>query len=119
MGKKVHLNGTPAVPGLQATLVPEDAEGEKHLPFLLDCLLPRYKDGHCVRKAGSVSISLEGCYFTARLICPSEGRQCSVLALSVVGLLEALNTVIGEPKTPWFPTWAQRQKDLRSAERVL
>ena len=119
MAKKHVLNGVPAVPGLQATLVPEDSAGEEQLPYLLDCLLPRYKDGKCVRKAGSVSISLEGCYFMAKLVCPSEGRQCSVLSLSLVGLLERLNETAGEPKTPWFPTWERKKKDLRSAEQSL
>ena len=109
----------PAVPGLQTTLLPEDSEGEQQMPALLDCLLPRWRDGKCVRRSGTISVKIVGCYFVASLTCPSEGLQCSVSSLSIVGLLEALNATAASASTVWTPTFERQKRDRQHADKQL
>jgi hypothetical protein len=120
MSKKgVPDNTRPAVFGKQTTLVPEDDAGEKALPNVLDCLLPRWKDGRCVRESGRIGVRVVGCYFVCTLTCPSEGLECSVSSLSIVGLIEALEKVAADPNTVWTPTFAAQKKARQDASKSL
>lgn len=92
------------------SLVPQDAKGAELYPNLMDCLMPRWVDGQCVRQSGSLRMRIVGSWFLLSLTCPTEGVETSVTLDTVVKALEALEKTIASGKAVWTPTFERQKK---------
>jgi hypothetical protein len=95
-------------------VVPADDEAAKRFPTIYDCLMPRWKEGACVRQSGKISIRITGSLFTITLECPTEGLQASLSSETFADLFTRLEKLLASGKAQWVPSW-EIQKKARQA----
>ena len=100
------------------SLIPQDGQGAKLFPTLMELLLPKWVDGKCVRQSGRLSMRIVGPYFVFTVSCPTEGLETSVTLASIVEALEAIERHCVDPGAIWTPTF-DRQKQARKEEEKI
>jgi hypothetical protein len=99
------------------SLVPQDSDGEETYPVLSQCLMPRWRDGRCIRESGRIGIRIVGSYYMATVTCPSEGLECSVSCSSIIGLMDRIEQAVASPDTVWTPTYGAQKRARQDAQR--
>jgi hypothetical protein len=116
MGKKVDLNGhTPSPLAGVSTQCPTDAEALKLWPNLIACLYPQWREGKCIRQAGSLRIRLVGCYYATTLSCPTEGVETDLVTETLVGLFDSLEALLASGRAVWRPDFYHTKKSRQEA----
>jgi hypothetical protein len=111
VGRKVDLNGSTPSPLVGvSTQCPTDAEAMKAWPNLVACLYPLWKEGKCIRQAGSMRFRLVGCYYLVTLSCPTEGVETDMVMETLVGAFDALEALLASHKAVWRPDYLAQKK---------
>lgn len=100
-------------------LVPQDEEGLRRLPTILDLLSPRWVEGVQTRLAGRLAIRVEGSCFRISVECPTEGLMTSVLVDSLVDALDALERVVASGKASWQLTYDAAKRSRQAIDVCL
>jgi len=95
--------------------VPCDLAAVEKLPNLYACLMPVWRDGKQVRRAGSLRIKPLGCNWHLTLSCPSEGVECSVEVNTLFGAFDVLEAILANLEANWRPDWETQKKVAKHA----
>ncbi len=107
------ISGLPGFTQGATSKAPTDDKAMAEYPLLMQCLLPIWKDGKCVRQSGGLRIRLVGGYFLASLHCPTEGVEATLTTDTLSDLLLQLENSLKLDQLRWFPDF-ERQKKTRN-----
>lgn len=79
-------------------------------PTLCDVMFPRHKDDAITWQAGSLSIRIEGGYYAVTLVCPSEGKQVSIVVASLTTALDDLEAILRSGQAHWRLTYSAKKE---------
>lgn len=109
------LAGLPPFAQESLQKAPSDSEGLRLYPTLMQCLMPVWKDGKCLRQSGGLRLRIVGGYYLLTIHCPTEGVEATLTAETLVDMLAQLEQSLQLHQLRWFPDF-ERQKKTRSVK---
>lgn len=88
----------------------EDQEASVKLPNLLEHIKPCFNGRVMTRQAGRITISVEGSHYRVTLTLPTEKAQTTMIADTLVGVLDALERYLALGTQVYAPTWEKNKK---------
>lgn len=104
-----------AVPGFATAMLtqsPADDAARSAYPLLMQCLLPIWRDGKCVRQSGSIRVRITGSYYLVSVSCPTEGVEATLTTETIIDIPLQLEDSLKLNKLQWVPDY-ERVKSTR------
>lgn len=117
MAKEILPSYCPVLLGKVGLPLHDDRLEEAH-PTLFQLLTPKFEGKYITREPGIISIRIDGSVYRITVVCPTEALQTTFEAVSLMGILDALEMHCASPTAVWVPTHDSKRKAKRGLDRL-